>query len=305
MSAIKVLVTGAAGQYGTFITKEFTENFDFLGTYHSNKSNLQQNVNYINLDIENFDKTNSVINDFKPNFVLHAACFANPQQADAATPKQVYNTNVNATINIAKACDKVDARLIFLSTDLVYAGYRGSMLKENAKLIPASLYAETKLMAELKIQSISSNFTILRNSLMYGIMDEQSASAFNKLYYALKNGNKFNLFTDQFRTPLSFSDGARLLKELIIKINYNNSILLNDIANFGGKERVSRSEMGDILCDEAELDKSLINRISISEFTNIAQVPDVSMNTEKIQNIGLSALSVRESIKEILTTINR
>ncbi len=71
MSAIKVLVTGAAGQYGTFITKEFTENFDFLGTYHSNKSNLQQNVNYINLDIENFDKTNSVINDFKPNFVLH------------------------------------------------------------------------------------------------------------------------------------------------------------------------------------------------------------------------------------------
>lgn len=305
MSTIKVLVTGAAGQYGMFITKEFINTFDFLGTYHSNKSNLLQNANYVCLNIDDFESTTNLISKFKPNFVLHAACYANPQQADAATPKQVYNTNVNATINIAKACDKVGARLIFLSSDLVYAGYRGSMLKEDAKLIPASLYAETKLMAEIKIKANSSNYTVLRNSLMYGIMDENSASAFNKLYHNLKNGKTFNLFTDQFRTPLSFNDGARLLKELIIKIDSNNSILLNDTANFGGKERVSRAEMGDILCEEAGLDKSLINKISIKEFTNIAQVPDVSMNTEKIQNIGLSALSVRESIKEVLSIINR
>ncbi len=305
MSTIKVLVTGSAGQYGSFITKEFCKAFEFLGTYHSNKSNLLPNVNYTNLDINDFEATTNLINEFKPNFVLHAACYANPQQAEAATPKQVYNTNVNATINIAKVCEKIGARLIFLSTDLVYAGYRGSMLKEDAKLIPASLYAETKLMAEIKIKANSSNYTILRNSLMYGIMDEQSASAFNKLYHNLKNGKNFNLFIDQFRTPLSFNDGARLLKELIIKISENKAILLNDIANFGGKERVSRAEMGDILCEEAGLDKSLINRISISEFTQIAQVPDVSMNTEKIQHIGLTALSVRESIKEILTSLNR
>jgi dTDP-4-dehydrorhamnose reductase len=38
---------------------------------------------------------------------------------------------------------KVYATLIYTSTDVVYAGYRGSMLKEDAKLIPISLYAET------------------------------------------------------------------------------------------------------------------------------------------------------------------
>ncbi|MCK7523235.1 MAG: sugar nucleotide-binding protein [Ignavibacteriales bacterium] len=54
---------------------------------------------------------------------------------------------------MAELCEKFNSKLIYTSTDLVYAGYRGSMLKEDAKLIPVSLYAETKLMGEIKIQA--------------------------------------------------------------------------------------------------------------------------------------------------------
>lgn len=58
--------------------------------------------------------------------------------------------------------------MIYISTDLVYAGYRGSFLKEDAKLIPASLYAETKLVGEMKVKESTDNYLILRTALLYG-----------------------------------------------------------------------------------------------------------------------------------------
>ncbi len=42
------------------------------------------------------------------------------------------------------------------------------MLKESAKLIPVSLYAETKLMGEMKVMETLENYLILRTALLYG-----------------------------------------------------------------------------------------------------------------------------------------
>jgi dTDP-4-dehydrorhamnose reductase len=92
----------------------------------------------------------------------------NPILSLDTDPKAVYNVNVNATQEIAELCDKYSAKLIYTSTDLVYAGYRGSMLNEESKLIPVSLYAETKLMGEIKIQETFDNYLNLRIALLYG-----------------------------------------------------------------------------------------------------------------------------------------
>ncbi|MFH0736546.1 MAG: sugar nucleotide-binding protein [bacterium] len=303
MSSIKVLVTGAAGQYGGYIMNEFSKYFKVLGTYNTNKTNLLKDVNYVQLDITDFENTRKVIEEFEPDFLIHTASFSNPQFAELAPPKLVYLTNVLATENIAKVCETTDTRLIYISTDLVYAGYRGSVLKEDAKLIPASLYAETKLVAEQKIKENSSNYTILRNSLMYGIMHEINQSAFNKMYYSLKAGKSVRLFYDQFRSPLAFFDGARLLKELIQTIFCDNNIFENEIVNFGGIERISRAEMGNILCEEAGFDKSLLDFISLAEINDLPQIADVSINIDKLLNIGLIPLDVRSSVKKILKNI--
>jgi dTDP-4-dehydrorhamnose reductase len=42
------------------------------------------------------------------------------------------------------------------------------MLNEESKLIPVSLYAETKLMGEIKIKETFDNYLILRIALLYG-----------------------------------------------------------------------------------------------------------------------------------------
>ena len=73
-----------------------------------------------------------------------------------------------------------------------------------------------------------------------------------------------------------------------------------EIVNFGGLERVSRYELGEILCDIANLDKRLLEKITMDDIPGFPKVEDVSMNTEKLQSYGFKQNEIKESIKEIL-----
>ena len=71
------------------------------------------------------------------------------------------------------------------------------MLKEDAKLIPVSLYAETKLMGEIKIQETFENYLILRTALLFGLGMNHSKNHFHQMFMDLKQGKQVKLFTDQ------------------------------------------------------------------------------------------------------------
>jgi dTDP-4-dehydrorhamnose reductase len=130
--------------------------------------------------------------------------------------------------------------------------------------------------------------------LMFGFGLNHSKNHFSQMYEDLKNNKKVKLFYDQFRTPFSLLEAARIIRSLS-KINIKGEII-----NTGGKERLSRVELGEILCNKAGFDKSLIEKIPMEEFKDLPMVADVSMNTEKLQSLGIKIKSVEESIKEIL-----
>ena len=89
------------------------------------------------------------------------------------------------------------------------------MLKEDAKLIPVSLYAETKLMGEIKIQQTFDNYIILRTALLFGFGLNHSQNHFQQMFMDLKQGKQVKLFEDQYRTPISLKEAARIFNELV------------------------------------------------------------------------------------------
>lgn len=185
--------------------------------------------------------------------------------------------------------------MIYISTDLVYAGYRGSFLKEDAKLIPASLYAETKLVGEMKVKESTDNYLILRTALLYGFGLNHSKCHFQNMYVDLKNRKPVKLFTDQLRTPISLTDASLIIAQLV-KMD-----LINETINLGGTERVSRFEIGQMLCDLAGLDKNLLQKIMMDEIPNFPKVEDVSLNIDKLISLNLKPRSIEENINEIIT----
>ncbi len=290
---MKILITGGSGLLGQFLNISLSKENEILTIYNSHSGNCI-NFNSVLIDINYHEKFENIFTQFLPNIVIHTAAITTPQVTSSIPAKLVYQTNVNTTEFIAQLCEKYKTKMIYTSSDLVYAGYRGSMLNEDAKLIPVSLYAESKLMGEVKIREVFDNYLILRTSLLYGFGLNESRSHFQQMYSSLKEGNHVKLFDDQFRTPLSLIDAARMMNE-ICKLKVKEEII-----NFGGRERVSRLELGAILCDTAGFDKNLIDKISMSEIPNYPQVADVSMNTDKLQSYNIKAKSIRESIAEIL-----
>lgn len=290
---MRILITGGSGLLGQYLNMELYKKNEVLTLFNSNTGNCK-NFNSIKVDITNHTQLQNVFDDYKPEIVIHTAAFSHQIIPKQILSKDVYEINVNATKNIAELCDKHKTKLIYTSTDLVYAGYRGSKLKEDAKLIPASLYAETKLMGEIKIQQTFDNYLILRTALLFGFGLTHSKNHFHQMYYDLKSGKQVKLFTDQYRTPLSLLEAVRMINELLyIDIK-------SEIINFGGPERISRYEFGKRLCEISNIDENLLVKIKMDDVPSLPKVEDVSINTEKLQSLGIKQKSIDEMILEIV-----
>jgi dTDP-4-dehydrorhamnose reductase len=290
---MRILITGGSGLLGQYLNIELSKKNKILTLHNSNIGNCKD-FNSVKVDITNQSDLKNIFDDFKPEVVIHTAAISNPILPDNITPKDVYKINVEATNSLAEFCDKHKSKLIYTSTDLVYAGYRGSMLKEDAKLIPVSLYAETKLMGEIKIQQTFDNFIILRTALLFGLGLNHSMNHFHKMFLDLKQNKEVKLFTDQYRTPLSLLEASRIIKE-IIKLDIKSEII-----NFGGGERVSRYKLGKKLCEISGFDRNLLIKIKMDDVPEVAKVEDVSMETDKLQSYGIKQKSLDEMILETL-----
>jgi len=288
-----VLITGGSGLLGQYLNIAISKNFNIHTTYRNNPGNCKE-FQSSKIDIINKNELQIIFQDVQPEFVIHTAAITNPIPKENQSAKEYFDTNVTATKNIAMLCEKYKAKLIYISTDLVYAGYRGSFLKEDAKLIPTSLYAETKLVGEIKVKESTENYLILRTALLYGFGLYHSRSHFQTMYEDLKNGKPVKLFTDQFRTPISLKDASRIITDL------TEMELKGQTINLGGLEKVSRYELGEILCLFAGLDKNLIQKIKMDDIPNFPKVEDVSLNTEKLQSFGLKPRNIEENIREFV-----
>ncbi len=117
------------------------------------------------------------------------------------------------------------------------------------------------------------------------------------MYNNLKEGKKVKLFFDQFRTPISVLDAARVIN------NLSGLDIKTNTINVGGLERLSRVELGERLCGIAGFDETLIEKISMNDLPELPQAADVSLNTEKLQSYGVKLKSIDNSIEEIISAI--
>lgn len=294
---MKIFITGGSGFLGQYLNRVLSEKHQILTTFYSHTGNCK-NYNSLQLDLRNLAELRKIFINFLPDVVIHTAAISDTILNPNVSTKEVYEINVNVTEELAKLCQEFNAKMVYTSTDLVYAGYRGSYLKEDAKLIPVSLYAETKLMGEVKIRQVFNKYIILRTALLFGFGLNHSRSHFQYLYEQLRNNKPVKVFIDQFRSPISVIEAARLINNMLDK-NINGEII-----NFGGPERVSRYELAERLCDIAGFDKKLLIKIKLDDMPELPKVEDVSMNIDKLKSFDLIPKQLDEMIREVIKNQN-
>jgi dTDP-4-dehydrorhamnose reductase len=264
---MKILVTGSNGLLGQKLVKQLSEDDDIvlIATARGLNRNPAGKYIYESLDITSRDEVARCIQQHKPGAIINTAAMT---QVDACEEEKevCWDLNVNSVKYLIEGAAVTDSFLVHLSTDFVFDGAHGPY-KEDDQPNPLSYYAESKLASERLLQSSNVKHAIIRTMLVYGIAHDMSRS--NIILWVKKNleeGKPIRVVNDQWRMPTLAED---LAKGCVLTAKKRKEGLFH----MSGKDMLTPYEMAIATADYFGLDKSLIEEVDGSIFTQPAKRP--------------------------------
>lgn len=197
---MKVLVTGSNGQLGYDVVKELQkQNIECCGATRQD------------FDIVDFEATENFIKNYMPDAVIHCAAYT---AVDKAEDEQglCYLVNASATENIAEICKKINAKMLYISTDYAFDGTKNGFYEVDDKPNPINVYGKTKLLGEEAVQKILDKYFVVRISWVFG----EHGNNFVKTMLRLgKEHKEINVVADQYGSPTYTADLAPLVVAMI------------------------------------------------------------------------------------------
>lgn len=202
---MKVLVTGASGQLGFDCVKELER-----------RHIVVRGVNSKDFPLTDFAVMQQYLLDYKPDAVIHCAAYTAVDKAEeeAAACEAV---NVIGTRNLAKLCHEIDAKLLYISTDYVFAGDGDKFYEPQDEKKPQNVYGLSKLKGEQAVAAELEKYFIVRISWVFGINGKNFIRTMLNLS---KTHTELNVVNDQIGSPTYTSDLAVLLADIIQSDKY-------------------------------------------------------------------------------------
>jgi dTDP-4-dehydrorhamnose reductase len=205
---MRVLITGSDGQLGSEI-KELAPSYKNLECIFVDQSEL---------DICNAEALNSFIIDNHINTVINCAAYTAVDQAEE-NPKIAEQVNEKVVLYLVNALEKVNGKLVHISTDYVFDGNHSRPYKESDPVSPSSVYGKTKRAGELVVLNSSIDAIVIRTSWLY------SAYGNNFVKLMLRLGNEkesLKVVFDQKGTPTYAKDLAKICLDILYDENSMN-----------------------------------------------------------------------------------
>jgi dTDP-4-dehydrorhamnose reductase len=225
------------------------------------------------LNIESVDTIRYLVDDLKPQFVIHTAGLTNIEKCESAPDIAKY-LNVQLAKNMAQACSASQVPLVHISTDHLFKGDE-AYVDEETVLSPINVYAQTKAEAEQQVLDSHPNALVIRTNF-YGWGTSYRKSFSDMVINTLRASIELILFKDVYYTPI-------IVEELILTLHELVARKATGIFNVTGDDRVSKYEFGLRLAESFDLDKMLIVPGLISDMPNLVRRPhDMSLSNKKV-----------------------
>jgi len=207
--ACDILVTGCRGQLGRDLVASFSADHSVRG------------VDLEEFDIRDRARTLEAIRKADPGTVLHAAAYTDVDGCEG-NRELAMAVNADGAENMALACRKVGARMVYYSTDYVFDGKAGGAYTEDDQTDPQTVYGQSKLAGEQAVQNVLDDYVILRIAWLYGRHGRNFVKTMIKLgFQQLRNrqqGRKvtpLKVVDDQFGNPCWTMDIARQTRAVL------------------------------------------------------------------------------------------
>lgn len=288
----RVLVIGGTGLVGNALVRTWQKRGARVvgATYHCHPGE-----HFRRLDMQDAGSVAELIAEVEPNLVAVPA--ANPHvDYCELNPHETRRTNVEGTINVARACQAAGVRMIFFSSDYVFDGEKG-LYKETDKPCPINEYGRQKAEAEAAVLSLNPANLVLRTSGAYGWQWEQKNFVL-QIVNKLRLGQAVKVVSDIRYNPTYVENLAEVTADLASGAG--------GIYHVVGADTVARAEFARRAARAFGLDESLIEGVPGAQFQSPTPRPKESgLDTGKARRAASTPLwGVDQGLEHMRKTEN-
>lgn len=253
-----VLVIGASGLVGGSMLRNLPPLFNAIGSALRNV-----HPGLIRLDMTRREDVFVALERLRPEVVVLCAALTNVDYCEEH-PREAERINVEGTRNVAAACTRFGARMVYISTDYVFDGEHGPYSEDDVPN-PINVYGRTKLEGELITLNAMDDALVLRTTGVYGY-DPDSKNFVMQLLDASATGRRRAVPMDQYATPTLVREIVRATARLLQRSK-------GGVYNVVGKDLVSRYEFALRVCGVLGIDEDLIVPRTTAELGQSASRP--------------------------------
>ena len=234
---LKVWIAGANGQIGRALN-------DVLDPMQ---------IETLNTDLDELDitDTDEVINFGsinRPDVIINCAAVTDTDLCEK-NPEHAYRVNALGARNLSIVARKCGAKIVQLSTDDVFDGKSKKPYTEFDDTNPLTVYGRSKRAGENYVKEFTHKHFIIRSNWVYG---KGGNNFVNRVLETAEKGQALSVASDQFGSPTSAKDLARMILYLIDTNEYgtyhvtcsgvcNRYEFATEILRLAGKEIELRS----------------------------------------------------------------
>lgn len=265
---MRALITGGAGLVGSELARTAPAGWTAEVTIHrrpaadgvkAHRADLTQSLAFFQLAERR-----------RPDLVIHTAYSKTDHQA-----------TIDSTTEVAAACAALDIALIHFSTDAVFDGDNPPYSEDDVP-DPIHPYGHAKAIAEVAVLEACPEASIIRTSLVLAADGSDSTSRW--AIESMRAKERVTFFDDEFRMPILVDDLAAMTWEIACMEPSDR----RGFWHLCGPERLSRADVGEVLCERFALDSTLIERAS-SATMGEPRPRDVSLTSTRVGSLSARA----------------
>ncbi len=200
---MKVFVTGATGQLGSAIVREFADTHEVIARARDA------------LDITCHRQVMEQIQAARPHAIVNCAAFNDVDGAEDR-PATALDVNAFGVRSLARAAAATGATLVHYSTDFVFDGRNNRPYTEEDSPSPPGAYAMSKLLGDWFARDAPRWYVLRVESLFGGYaIGSSHRSSVDRIADAIFEGREAVVFTDRTVSPSFVVDVARLSRQLV------------------------------------------------------------------------------------------
>jgi dTDP-4-dehydrorhamnose reductase len=195
---MRILITGADGQLGRALQEELS-------------GHTVTPVDLPTVDITDARSIDTAVRNARAQLVIHCAAYTDVEGC-TRDPELAHKVNALGSLNVALACQAVDAAMLHVSTNEVVAGDLASGYEEWMPLKPINAYGRSKAAAESYVRQLLSRVYVVRTAWLYGRGGRHFISA---ILDRARTDGQLRVVADEVGNPTYAEDLAKAISSLI------------------------------------------------------------------------------------------